>query len=93
MHEINNPLATIGACVAAVENRLADEDPPQLGDTLREYLEIIDKEVQRCTTIVDGLLDFSRPKGKHKRPVDIYGAARGYAVPAQASSTLQEDHA
>jgi signal transduction histidine kinase len=31
-----------------------------------EYLEIIDKEVDRCTRIVDGLLDFSRPKGKTK---------------------------
>ena len=31
-----------------------------------EYLEIIDKEVDRCTRIVDGLLDFSRPKGKAK---------------------------
>ena len=38
MHEINNPLATIGACVAAIENRLADEDPAHLGETLREYL-------------------------------------------------------
>jgi two-component system NtrC family sensor kinase len=71
MHEINNPLATIGACVAALENRLEDEDPVQAAQALREYLEIIDKEVQRCTTIVDGLLDFSRPKGKHKAPVSV----------------------
>ena len=58
MHEINNPLATIGACVAAIEGRLADT----ADGTVREYLEIIDKEVDRCTRIVDGLLDFSRPK-------------------------------
>lgn len=58
MHEINNPLATIGACVAAIEARLGDS----ADTTVREYLEIIDKEVQRCTNIVDGLLDFSRPK-------------------------------
>jgi two-component system, NtrC family, sensor kinase len=60
MHEINNPLATIGACVAAIQGRLDD------GETGRaatgEYLEIIDKEVERCTAIVDRLLDFSRPK-------------------------------
>jgi two-component system NtrC family sensor kinase len=68
MHEINNPLATIGACVAAIEARMgtpADE-------TVREYLEIIDKEVVRCTHIVDGLLDFSRPKeGGPKDPVSV----------------------
>jgi signal transduction histidine kinase len=32
---------------------------------------IIDKEVQRCTNIVDGLLDFSRPKGKTKQRTRI----------------------
>jgi two-component system NtrC family sensor kinase len=66
MHEINNPLATIGACVAAIEARLGD----QADGTVAEYLDIIDKEVLRCTNIVDGLLDFSRPKEiKPKQPV------------------------
>ena len=68
MHEINNPLATIAACVAAIQGRLgttADE-------TVQEYLEIIDKEVLRCTHIVDGLLDFSRPKeGSPKNPLAV----------------------
>ena len=73
MHEINNPLATIGACVAAIEGRLNDSDAAAVGAPVREYLEIIDKEVQRCTAIVDGLLDFSRPKGKAKAPVPVNG--------------------
>jgi PAS domain S-box-containing protein len=70
MHEINNPLATIGACVAAIEGRLGDPDPIAQA-TVREYLQIIDKEVERCTGIVNGLLDFSRPKGRAKQPVAI----------------------
>jgi two-component system NtrC family sensor kinase len=70
MHEVNNPLATIGACVAAMEGRVADLSPGQAMPLL-EYLEIIDKEVERCTSIVDGLLDFSRPKGKAKAPVAV----------------------
>ncbi len=69
MHEINNPLATISACVAAIQGRLpagwAGAEP------VTEYLEMIDKEVERCTRIVDGLLDFSRPKGKTKGPVSL----------------------
>jgi two-component system NtrC family sensor kinase len=70
MHEINNPLATIAACVAAGEGRLAEVSGT--GEAaLREYLAIIDREVQRCTSIVDGLLDFSRPKGKAKAPADV----------------------
>jgi two-component system, NtrC family, sensor kinase len=65
MHEINNPLATISVCVAAITGRL-DEVAPSAKAAFEEYLEIIDKEVDRCTRIVDGLLDFSRPKGKTK---------------------------
>ena len=56
MHEINNPLATIGACVSAISSRLGAGAEP----VVREYLDIIESEVGRCTNIVDGLLDFSR---------------------------------
>jgi two-component system NtrC family sensor kinase len=68
MHEINNPLATISACVAAIEGRLREGSPAA---PVEEYLAIIEKEVDRCTRIVDGLLDFSRPKGKSKGPVKL----------------------
>ncbi len=67
MHEINNPLATISACVAAAQGRL----PPGRDAGIGEYLEIIDKEVDRCSRIVDGLLDFSRPKATSKTAVDL----------------------
>ena len=70
MHEINNPLATIAACVAAGEGRLAEVSGPGTA-SLREYLAIIDTEVQRCTNIVDGLLDFSRPKAREKAAADL----------------------
>src|SRR5690606_1727556 len=70
MHEINNPLATIAACVAASEGRL-EEVSGEGTAALREYLGIIDKEVERCTSIVDGLLDFSRPKARAKQTADL----------------------
>jgi two-component system NtrC family sensor kinase len=72
MHEINNPLATIGACIAAMEGRLGEPDPVAQA-TVRQYLQIIDKEVERCTGIVNGLLDFSRPKGRAKQAVSLNG--------------------
>lgn len=66
MHEINNPLATIAACAAAVEARLVPSPDPNV----KEFLEIIDKEVQRCSKIVDGLLEFSRhSSARPKSPV------------------------
>src|SRR5882762_10368110 len=71
MHEINNPLATILACSEALGLRVADL-PEQERKAQEEYLHIVDTEVQRCRRIVDGLLDFSRPKqSAHKAPADI----------------------
>jgi two-component system NtrC family sensor kinase len=71
MHEINNPLATIGACVAAISSRLGTTAEP----VVREYLDIIESEVARCTNIVDGLLDFSRAgrTGGAFEPTDLNG--------------------
>jgi len=36
-----------------------------------EFLRIIDNEVHRCKHIIDGVLDFSRPKSARKEPTDI----------------------
>jgi len=65
MHEINNPLATILACCEALTLR-TETWPRATGQGYDEYLKIIDAEVQRCRRIVEGLLDFSRPKGGDK---------------------------
>src|SRR6266850_755228 len=70
MHEINNPLATILACSEALGLRVADL-PEAERRAQEEYLHIVDTEVQRCRRIVDGLLDFSRPKSGHKAASDI----------------------
>jgi two-component system NtrC family sensor kinase len=73
MHEINNPLATIAACAESLTLRLEDlrgegGRAPRDGD---EFLKIIDNEVHRCKRIIDGLLDFSRPKAVTKASTDI----------------------
>jgi two-component system, NtrC family, sensor kinase len=73
MHEINNPLATIAACAESLGYRI--EDLEKAGVTLapetHDFLGIIENEVVRCKQIVDGLLDFSRPKQARKERVDI----------------------
>ncbi|MBI4501974.1 MAG: PAS domain-containing protein, partial [Gemmatimonadetes bacterium] len=70
MHEINNPLATIGACIEALELR-RNELPRETRRAYDEYLGIIDKELERVKAIIDGLLDFSRPKASVKKPVQV----------------------
>ncbi|HVX39417.1 MAG TPA: ATP-binding protein [Gemmatimonadaceae bacterium] len=73
MHEINNPLATIGACAESVTLGM-DEGTLDLArdrDEVKESLSLIQQEVHRCKGIIDGLLDFSRPKPTTKSLVDL----------------------
>ena len=70
MHEINNPLATIGACADAIRGR-AEDAGKDVAAGVEEYLKIVDAEVQRCKRIVEGLLDYSRPKQAAKSDVEI----------------------
>jgi len=73
MHEINNPLATIAACAESLNYRI--EDLSKSGVTIspetHDFLGIIENEVLRCKQIVDGLLDFSRPKQARKERVNL----------------------
>lgn len=68
MHEINNPLATIAACAETMTLQQEQDGavPPS-----RELLRIIDLEVERCKKIVNGLLDFSRPKSADRAQFDL----------------------
>jgi two-component system NtrC family sensor kinase len=72
-HEINNPLNGILTYTKLIERKLAD-------GTLREgeipkfrsYLAIMERETERCSTIVRNLLDFARQREPSLKPdVDI----------------------
>ncbi len=73
MHEINNPLATIAACAESLGYRIEDLEKAGvvLAPETHDFLGIIENEVVRCKQIVDGLLDFSRPKQARKERVDL----------------------
>jgi len=81
MHEINNPLATIAACgeSLSLHRELAAALPPGAavpGADPAEMLRIIDLEVHRCKRIVNGLLDFARPKVAHREALDLNAVVR-----------------
>jgi two-component system, NtrC family, sensor kinase len=72
MHEINNPLATIGACAETLALQLADPAvPASLRESCAELCGIIDHEVHRSKRILNGLLDFSRPTGAARARAEL----------------------
>ncbi len=70
-HEILNPLATVGACAEGLLSRL---DKGQIDpELLRNYLKIVEEEVQRCKQITRSMLSFVRPRetAGNKKDVDL----------------------
>jgi two-component system NtrC family sensor kinase len=64
-HEINNPLGGVLALSALALEDLPPDDP------IRENLEEVVRQAQRCKAIVKGLLDFSRQSASSSEPVDL----------------------
>ncbi|MEO0083499.1 MAG: cache domain-containing protein [candidate division WOR-3 bacterium] len=68
-HEINNPLTGVLTYIRLIQKRLdkrCDED----GD-FRRYLEKVEKETARCSTIVKNLLDFARQSEPNLKSIDV----------------------
>jgi signal transduction histidine kinase len=73
-HEINNPLAAVAGFAEGIKRRLHQLDDvvdEELGRKLGEYIDTIMNECQRCQTIVQTLLTFSRPKVADFTPLDV----------------------
>jgi two-component system NtrC family sensor kinase len=72
-HEINNPLNGILTYTKLIERKLVDgtlkeDEIPKF----RSYLAIMERETERCSTIVRNLLDFARQREPSLKPdVDI----------------------
>jgi len=64
-HELNNPLQGIVSYSHLLLEKLPPETPT------RDFVERIVVQANRCTTIVRGLLDFSRPRTPQKRSVNV----------------------
>jgi len=67
-HEINNPLNNMMSLTEMMETMVDQGVDPKV---LREDLNILRQEERRCADIVQGLLDFGRPKPPVLAPVQM----------------------
>lgn len=69
-HEINNPIGIIKTYTDFLERSMKPDDP------LREDIETIRREAERCEEIVRRMLDFSNPKLQGLATLDVAGLVR-----------------
>lgn len=73
-HEINNPLSAIVGAADSLEWRLGehlDKLPPDDAQVIREYLQMMQSEAQRCRKITERLLDFARGSNAERNLYDV----------------------
>jgi len=68
-HELRNPLAAIRSAAAFLRRRVSSA--PE-GDRVREFFDIIDREIDASNRIVGELLDFARTRSLLRAPVDLH---------------------
>jgi signal transduction histidine kinase/HAMP domain-containing protein len=74
-HEVGNPLAAIAAAVEGLLRRMDEAtgwDPAEV----REYLEIVRRQVFRCRDVTERLLGFARVPSRQLTTIDAAAAAR-----------------
>ena len=60
-HEINNPLSGVFTYIKLIQKKISHGEN-QLYTKFSQYLSIMEREVERCSTIVKNLLDFARKR-------------------------------
>jgi signal transduction histidine kinase len=73
-HEINNPLSAIVGAADSLEWRLSehlDAFPPDDVRIVREYLQMMQTEAQRCRKITEKLLSFARGSESERNLYDV----------------------
>lgn len=73
-HEIHNPLSSIQLALAAVRENVSHEFPASPG--IDPYLDIVDREINRCIEVTGRLLRLSEPGGTNATLVEIGDVVR-----------------
>ncbi len=89
-HEINNPLAGILTYAKLLVRRLDEGPLDETGRTASlKSLRLIERETERCTTIVRNLLDFARQRPLKIAEVDVRAVAEEALTLVQNQFTLK----
>ncbi len=59
-HELRNPLSSIKNAVFLLKRKLSRKVIPDIDEKVVQFLDIMDKEIDRSTTIINDLLGFTR---------------------------------
>jgi two-component system NtrC family sensor kinase len=71
-HEINNPLTGVFTYIKLIERKIDRGGiNPEDVQKYKEFLAVMRREVERTTSIVQNLLDFTRPKEPIRKPIGI----------------------
>ena len=74
-HEVGNPLAAIATAVEGLLRRMDDPEDCDRAE-VKEYLEIVRRQVFRCRDVTERLLGFARIPKRDLAPVDASHAVR-----------------
>lgn len=70
-HELRNPLSAIKNAVFFLKRKLSNKESPDIDARVIQFLDIMDKEIDRSTKIINDLLGFARVISLSKIPSDI----------------------
>jgi Signal transduction histidine kinase len=59
-HELRNPLSAIKNAVFLLKRKLSRKAMPDIDEKIIQFLDIMDKEIDRCSKIINDLLGFTR---------------------------------
>ena len=73
-HELRNPLAAIGNAQTYISRRLgdSDEEPIVIDPKIKQFLDLMKRELNASDKIISNLLEFSRPKNPIKSPCPLH---------------------
>ncbi len=70
-HELRNPLSAIKNVVFLLKRKLSRKEIPDVDGKTTQFLDIMDKEIDRCSKIINDLLEFTRVTKPTRDTADI----------------------